>query len=63
MGFGDTIKNFFAKEANVDKDGNGPTGFDLGKAGKGGIIEGVAGVAQGLIGRGKRKRSQIEAND
>ena len=62
-GFGDMLKNFFASEADLGKGGTGATGFNLGKAGKMGIIEGVAGVAQGLIGRGKRKREQIAAND
>lgn len=36
--------------------------FSLGKAGKLGIVEGLGGVAQGLIGRKKRKQDQLKAN-
>lgn len=47
---GGSLKNAFGKD------------FDLSKAGTMGLIEGIGGVAQGLIGRGKRKRAQLEAN-
>ena len=53
------FKNFFAKEADET---TGATGFDLSKSGKVGIIEGAMGIAQGLIGRQKRKQAQIDAN-
>jgi len=58
-GFKNLLKNFFAKEAVAGES----TGFDLSKSGKVGIIEGAMGVAQGLIGRQKRKQAQIDANN
>ncbi len=58
-GFKNLLKNFFAKEAVAGES----TGFDLSKSGKVGIIEGAMGIAQGLIGRQKRKQAQIDANN
>jgi hypothetical protein len=57
-GLKNLLKNFFAKDAVAGQS----TGFDLSKSGKVGIIEGAMGIAQGLIGRQKRKQAQIDAN-
>ncbi len=57
-GLKNLLKNFFAKDAVAGES----TGFDLSKSGKVGIIEGAMGIAQGLIGRQKRKQAQIDAN-
>lgn len=58
-GLKNLLKNFFAKDAVAGES----TGFDLSKSGKVGIIEGAMGIAQGLIGRQKRKQAQIDANN